>query len=229
MNETWGGDSWFANWVLPDPKANWDKAKEGMGELVRGSGAIDKTIGGLKVLSGSIFLVTDFVPGENAAKNALKKGAEEVGERVAKAVAAKAGKEALESVGEKTARQTVEQAEKEVAKHTEGAAEDSQKAGRAGRQERLRQIGDDPKESSADRGWIKQEMNEIDAGKRTSIRNPPGKELAHERGREAAKGYSYEHSNLQDKDLHKTQHKYDDFGRKNKERPVQSTEKKDEN
>ncbi|MCH4829757.1 polymorphic toxin type 8 domain-containing protein, partial [Flavobacterium columnare] len=31
----------------------------------------------------------------------------------------------------------------------------------------------------------------IERGNRKSIRNPPGKDLAHERGREAAKGYSY--------------------------------------
>ena len=92
--------------------------------------------------------------------------------------------------------------------------------GRAGKQMRLRQLRDDPRVSSADRGWIAQEQNAIDRGRRDTIRNPPGKDLAHERGREAAKGYDYEHSNLQDQDLHKLQHKYDDWGRKNKERPV---------
>ncbi|WP_246130020.1 polymorphic toxin type 8 domain-containing protein, partial [Chitinophaga cymbidii] len=94
------------------------------------------------------------------------------------------------------------------------------KEGRSGRQERLRELANDPKESSANRGWIKQEINSIDKGKRNNIRNPPGKELAHERGREAAKGYSYKHSNLQDKDLHKLQHKHDNQGTLNKERPV---------
>ena len=92
--------------------------------------------------------------------------------------------------------------------------------GRAGKQTRLRGLVNDDKLGSADRGWIKQEINSIDRGQRSSIRNPPGSDLAHERGREAAKGYSYEHSNLQDRDLHRLQHKYDDFGRKNKERPV---------
>ena len=43
--------------------------------------------------------------------------------------------------------------------------------------------------------------NSIERGKRATIRNPPGKDLAHERGREASKGYSYEQSNLQDRDL----------------------------
>jgi hypothetical protein len=60
-----------------------------------------------------------------------------------------------------------------------------------------------------------------------TIRVPSGKQLAHGRGREAAKwreaAKGYDHvespSRLQDTDLHKTQHKLDDFGRANKERP----------
>ena len=92
------------------------------------------------------------------------------------------------------------------------------KAGRFGRQERLRELAGDDKLSSSARGWITQEMNSIERGQRSSIRNPPGQDLAHERGREAAKGYGYQHSNLQDRDLHKLQHKYDNFGRKNSER-----------
>ena len=63
-------------------------------------------------------------------------------------------------------------------------------------------------------------MNQIKSGNRKSIRNPPGKELAHQRGREAAKGYSYKFSVLQDKSLHKLQHKFDKKGTLNKERPV---------
>lgn len=98
------------------------------------------------------------------------------------------------------------------------------KIGRSGDQQRLRDIVADPKASSADRGWIRQEMNSIERGQRDTIRRPPGRVLAHERGREAAKGYSYEHSNLQDVDLHRTQHRYDDWGRRNRERPLESPE-----
>ena len=75
--------------------------------------------------------------------------------------------------------------------------------GRQGKQKRLRELANDDKVSSADRGWIKQEMNSIKRGNRKTIRNPPGKDMAHERGREAAKGYGYDHSNLQDKKLHR--------------------------
>ncbi|WP_204723399.1 polymorphic toxin type 8 domain-containing protein, partial [Fastidiosibacter lacustris] len=76
-------------------------------------------------------------------------------------------------------------------------------AGQSGKQARLKELANDPKLGKADRGWIKQEQNSIERGNRKTIRNPPGKDLAHERGREAAKGYSYEHSNLQDRDLHR--------------------------
>ncbi|WP_196804833.1 polymorphic toxin type 8 domain-containing protein [Methylopila sp. M107] len=93
-------------------------------------------------------------------------------------------------------------------------------SGRSGRQQRLRDLGKDDKIGRADRGWIKQENNSIDRGQRNSIRNPPGKQLAHERGREAAKGYDYNNSNLQGTDLHKLQHSHDNFGRLNKERPM---------
>jgi RHS repeat-associated protein len=97
-------------------------------------------------------------------------------------------------------------------------------AGRTGKQARLREIANDPSAASADRGWIRQDMNQIDRGKRQSIRVPPGKELAHERGREAAKGYNYKHSHLQNKIEHRTQHKYDNYGRKNKERKPEEEE-----
>ena len=95
------------------------------------------------------------------------------------------------------------------------------KAGRSGKQERLRELASDTKLGKSDKGWIKSEMNQVDKGNRKTIRNPPGKDMAHERGREAAKGYSYKNSNLQDRDLHRRQHKYDNGGRKNKERPTQ--------
>nr|WP_317192628.1 polymorphic toxin type 8 domain-containing protein [Flavobacterium geliluteum] len=94
--------------------------------------------------------------------------------------------------------------------------------GRTGKQLRLKKLVNDKNISSADKGWIKSEINQIAKGKRKTIRNPPGKDLAHERGREAAKGYDYEHSNLQDRDLHRLQHKYDNFGKANKERVVES-------
>ena len=92
--------------------------------------------------------------------------------------------------------------------------------GRRGKQKKLRSLVNDPKVGKADKGWVKSEINQIKKKKRKSIRNPPGKDLAHERGREAAKGYDYSHTNLQDRSLHKLQHKHDKNGLLNKERPV---------
>lgn len=103
---------------------------------------------------------------------------------------------------------------------TPGKTTSKASKGRTGRQPRLRELSKDPKLGKADKGWLKSEINKVAKGKRKTIRNPPGKDLAHERGREAAKGYSYEYSHLNNTKDHKTQHKYDNGGRKNKERPV---------
>ncbi len=93
-------------------------------------------------------------------------------------------------------------------------------AGKVGRYKKLSSLVNDPNLGKNLTGWIKQEKNSIKRRKRKNIRNPPGKEMAHERGREAAKGYDYSHTNLQDRDLHRLQHKHDGYGRKNKERPI---------
>ncbi|MEI8321439.1 MAG: polymorphic toxin type 8 domain-containing protein [Alphaproteobacteria bacterium] len=85
--------------------------------------------------------------------------------------------------------------------------------GRAGKQKRLKGLAQDDKLGSADRGWLKQEKNLILTKKRTTLRVPPGKELAHKRGFEASKGYDYSYSNLQDKILHRLQHKFDGMGK----------------
>ena len=115
----------------------------------------------------------------------------------------------------------------DVAKQAEKSADTGKKSGRAGKQAKLKELADDPKLGKADRGWLKQEKNAISRKSKNkkgrakkNIRNPPGKELAHERGREAAKGFDYSHSNLQDADLHRLQHKHDKNGTLNKERPV---------
>nr|MCH9740227.1 hypothetical protein [Campylobacterota bacterium] len=83
--------------------------------------------------------------------------------------------------------------------------------GRLGKQKRLRELMNDSKVASRDRGWIKQELNQIKRGKRRSIRVPIGKNLAHRRGYEAKKGYGYDYSDLQDIDLHKLQHRFEGY------------------
>ncbi len=96
------------------------------------------------------------------------------------------------------------------------------KQGRSGRQQKLKELANDPKVSSADRGWLKQEINAINRKSKNLSRNrelkpkkhirvPPGKELAHFRGKAAKDGFGYEHSQLQDIDLHKLQHKIEGY------------------
>ena len=97
------------------------------------------------------------------------------------------------------------------------SAKEAIKIGRSGRQARLKELGEDPKLGKADRAWIKQEQRLIQQGKRKNIRNPKGKVLAHPRGKEAAKGYSYKDSQLQLDSNHKLQHKHDNNGKKNKQ------------
>ena len=88
--------------------------------------------------------------------------------------------------------------------------------GRTGKQQKLRELANDTKLGKADKGWINQEVNEVKAKKKSHLRNPPGKDLAHKRGYEAAKGFDYSYSHLQERKLHKLQHKFDNNGRKNK-------------
>ena len=97
--------------------------------------------------------------------------------------------------------------------------------GKINKNNQLKKLILNDKISSADKGWIKQELNIINnkwrnlAGRsKKNIRNPPGKQLAHDRGREYKKGYGYEHTQLKYINDHKRQHKYDNMGKKNKER-----------
>ena len=92
--------------------------------------------------------------------------------------------------------------------------------GRSGRQARLKELGNDPKLGKADKGCLKQEQNRIKQGKRSSIRNPRGEVLAHPRGKEAAKGFSYKESKLQLESNHKLQHKHDNNGKKYKNKEI---------
>ncbi len=85
------------------------------------------------------------------------------------------------------------------------------KEGRKGKQQRLRELGNDPKQPSEVRGWIKNEIKHIEDGKRTTIRVPKNKELAHCRGYEARTGSDYSNSDLQDPDIHRIQHKFEGY------------------
>lgn len=97
--------------------------------------------------------------------------------------------------------------------------------GKINKNKQLINLSSNHKISSLDRGWIQQELNMIHRKKcnqngniKKNIRNPPGKELAHDRGRERKKGYGYEHSQFKYIEDHRRQHKFDNMGKINKER-----------
>jgi|GEM_PF-5518769 len=94
--------------------------------------------------------------------------------------------------------------------------------GRSGKQKRLKELASDQKLGKADRGWLQQEVNSITTQSKRmavsgelrpqrNIRVPPGKELAHRRGKPAKDGNSYEHADLQSTDLHRLQHKHEGY------------------
>lgn len=79
--------------------------------------------------------------------------------------------------------------------------------GRGGKQNRLKALEHDDKQPRYIKGQIKRDRNEIKRGKRTSVRNPVGHDLAHHHNKPAKAGNDYEHSKLQSTDIHKSQHK----------------------
>ncbi len=99
-----------------------------------------------------------------------------------------------------------------------GNSSEKSNGGRSGKQKRLEEVGNDPKTSSADRGWIKQEKNSIDRKStrqskdgtlkpQKNIRNPPGKDLAHPYKKPAREGNSYKDAKLKNTADHRTEHK----------------------
>ena len=51
LNETWGGDNWFANWVLPDPVAHVHASQAGSATMFDGAqDGVDRVSGGLSML-----------------------------------------------------------------------------------------------------------------------------------------------------------------------------------
>lgn len=85
--------------------------------------------------------------------------------------------------------------------------------GRAGRYPRLKEIMMDPKTARRHKGWLKNEFARLKKGRGKSVRMPKGMDLAHPHGMEASKGFDHRFSKLQDRDLHRTQHKIDKGGK----------------
>ncbi|OOZ37504.1 hypothetical protein [Solemya elarraichensis gill symbiont] len=91
-------------------------------------------------------------------------------------------------------------------------------AGRSGKQARLREMMNDPKVSSADRGWLKNDARHIEYGNKSGLRVPrngrksPGRkaqdkgyELAHPYNAPASQGNSYAGSKLKNHADHKVE------------------------
>ena len=92
----------------------------------------------------------------------------------------------------------------------------TKRAGRSGKQARLREMMNDPKISSADRGWLKNDTRHIEYGNKSGLRVPrngrksPGRraqdkgyELAHPHNAPASQGNSYAGSKLKNHADHK--------------------------
>ncbi|MBI2169352.1 MAG: hypothetical protein HYU28_07620 [Actinobacteria bacterium] len=95
------------------------------------------------------------------------------------------------------------------------ASDDAARAARISRATRLRELLGDPLTSRVDKGWIQQELTRRTRGQASYLRNPPGSDLVHMRGLENAKGVDHRFSRLQDRDLHRLQHRHDWWGRRN--------------
>ncbi len=93
-------------------------------------------------------------------------------------------------------------------------------SGRSGKQKRLKEWKDDPKASSADRGWLKNDQRHIETGNKKAYRIPrngrksPGRksedkgyELAHGsgKGQNASSGKGYEGSKVKNAADHRTE------------------------
>lgn len=81
-------------------------------------------------------------------------------------------------------------------------------AGRSNKQARLRQLANGDKLSSALRGEIKRDINQIKRGKRKTIRVPQGYDLSHRIGYSAKKGYSYDYADLNMRSVHRLYHRF---------------------
>ena len=78
--------------------------------------------------------------------------------------------------------------------------------GRKNKQPRLKQLSEDDKVSSALRGEIKRDLNQIARGKRKTVRVPSGYQLSHRNGFPARKGYDYMYTNLLMAKQHRMHH-----------------------
>jgi hypothetical protein len=114
LNETWGGNNWFANWVLPDPVAHVHASSAGAETMFDGcQGGVDRVAGGLTYVGNGMMAILSLVPGEAAIEGGLERLAGKAAARVAE-------REVAEVATEKVA-QGAAKAEKGAAKEAEEA------------------------------------------------------------------------------------------------------------
>ncbi|MCO7227522.1 RHS repeat-associated core domain-containing protein [Pleionea sp. CnH1-48] len=131
---------------------------------------------------------------------------------------AKAVRSALVEQQAKRIKQEVKQQTKSQYKVTSEKVSSAHRGGRQGKQKRLREMMDDPKVSSADRGWLKNDKRHIEYGNKSGLRLPrngrksPGRkqedkgyELAHPHDRPASQGNGYAGSKLKNHADHKVE------------------------
>jgi len=116
INETFGGDNWFMNYIMPDPMAEYHAGENSAEQMIGGNGGWDKAGGTSGTLGHGIMAVMSVIPGEGL----IGKGILNLGEKTL-----------LKDATVDAARATVEnQAAKDTAKATvEGSAKaDAEKA-----------------------------------------------------------------------------------------------------
>lgn len=110
---------------------------------------------------------------------------------------------------------------KQVVKKVEktfGKKQVTKSGGRSGKQARLKEMMNDPKVSSADRGWLKNDTRHVQTGNKSGLRLPrngrksPGRkasdkgyELAHPHNKPASQGNGYDGSKLKNHADHKVE------------------------
>lgn len=122
LNETWGGDNWFANWVLPDPVAHYHASQAGAATMFDGDkGGIDRVSGGLTYLGNGMMTVLSLIPGEAAVEGGIERLA---GKAAARAAERETAEVVAQKVEQKVAKEVEDSASK-TAKKAEQAVEDS--------------------------------------------------------------------------------------------------------
>jgi len=97
LNATWGGNNWFANWILPDPVSHWQAGSAGAEQMVSGNSVGDRITGGLSWAGNGAMVLLSMIPGEGTVER-LAEGAgvkliQNVSEKAADSVLTKSARD----------------------------------------------------------------------------------------------------------------------------------------